>query len=151
MEEKLEEIKCLREKELEQFRAISEEWIQRESNYKAEIKRLELILAEESKDGVASVTLARHNTLVNRSESKRFEDKVKTVIHLASQGTYHSSTPCSTCRTASSHSNTDTLGHEGERKLNVQLVDRPDTAGCYHSTGNVKSTLEPSFSLLTDC
>jgi len=89
VEEKLKEIKCLREKELEQFRAISEEWIQREINYKAEIKRLELILAEESKDGVASVTLARHNTLVNRSESKRFEDKVKTVIHLA-QGTNHS-------------------------------------------------------------
>lgn len=77
LEQELAELKNLREKELEQFRGISEEWIQREDGYKAEIKRLEVVLAKESKDGLASVTLARQNTLIDRSGSKRFQAKLK--------------------------------------------------------------------------
>ncbi|KAL2021487.1 hypothetical protein VTK56DRAFT_7120 [Thermocarpiscus australiensis] len=76
-EEQLAELKYIRERELEQFRGISEEWVQHEEAYKAEIKRLELLLAKESKDGVASVALARHESLVDRSGSKRFQAKVK--------------------------------------------------------------------------
>ncbi|KAK0619323.1 hypothetical protein B0T14DRAFT_566197 [Immersiella caudata] len=76
-EEELEELKGLREKELEEFRGISEDWIKREKDYKAEIKRLELIMARESSEGVASVALARHGSLVNRSDSKRFQAQVK--------------------------------------------------------------------------
>ncbi|KAK0735596.1 hypothetical protein B0T21DRAFT_393602 [Apiosordaria backusii] len=75
--EELAELKNLREKEVEQFRGISEEWIQRENGYKAEIKRLELVLAKESKDGLASVALARHGSLVNRSGTKRFQARLK--------------------------------------------------------------------------
>lgn len=75
--EELSELKALREKELEQFRDLSEEWIQREKDYKAEIKRLELFLAKESKGGVASVALARHDSIVNRSEAKQFQARVK--------------------------------------------------------------------------
>nr|CAC18297.1 conserved hypothetical protein [Neurospora crassa] len=77
LEQELAELKNLREKELEQFRGISEEWIQREDGYKAEIKRLEVVLAKESKDGLASVTLARQDTLIDRSGSKRFQAKLK--------------------------------------------------------------------------
>ncbi|KAK4195790.1 hypothetical protein QBC40DRAFT_132874, partial [Triangularia verruculosa] len=76
-QEELADLKNLREKEVEQFRGISEEWIQRENGYKAEIKRLELVLAKESKDGLASVALARHGSLVNRSETKRFQARLK--------------------------------------------------------------------------
>ncbi|KAK0719969.1 hypothetical protein B0H67DRAFT_643267 [Lasiosphaeris hirsuta] len=78
-DEKMAELGNLREKELEQFRGISEEWIQREKDYKAEIKRLELLLVKESKDGVASVTLARHNSLVNRADTKRFQARLSRI------------------------------------------------------------------------
>ncbi|KAK3947979.1 hypothetical protein QBC32DRAFT_223021 [Pseudoneurospora amorphoporcata] len=79
LEQELAELKNLREKELEQFRGISEEWIQRENGYKAEIKRLEVVLAKESKDGLASVTLARQDTLIDRSGSKRFQARLKRI------------------------------------------------------------------------
>lgn len=88
LEEEVAELKSLREKELEQFRGISEEWIQRENDYRAEVKRLELIPAEESKDGVASVTLARRNTFVNRLGSKQFGDKLRGMSNSEDQGTY---------------------------------------------------------------
>ncbi|KAK0728237.1 hypothetical protein B0T26DRAFT_164672 [Lasiosphaeria miniovina] len=73
----LDELKDLRKKELEQFRSISEDWMRREGEYKAEIKRLELTLAKESKDGVLSVALARQESVVDRSESKRFQARLK--------------------------------------------------------------------------
>ncbi|KAK3994741.1 hypothetical protein QBC44DRAFT_379171 [Cladorrhinum sp. PSN332] len=73
----LDELKRAREMELEQFRGISEEWMEREEAYKAEIKRLELVLAKESKDGVASVALARHESLVDRSGTKRFKARLE--------------------------------------------------------------------------
>ncbi|KAM7223448.1 hypothetical protein V8F06_001325 [Rhypophila decipiens] len=76
-ESELADLKNLREKELEQFRGISEEWMQREDGYKAEIKRLELVLAKESKDGVASVAMARQTSLVDRSGTKRFRARLK--------------------------------------------------------------------------
>ncbi|KAK4228245.1 hypothetical protein QBC38DRAFT_362260 [Podospora fimiseda] len=73
----LDELKRARSMELEQFRAISEEWMDREGAYKAEIKRLELVLAKESIDGVASVALARHESLVDRSGTKRFKARLE--------------------------------------------------------------------------
>ncbi|KAK4177492.1 hypothetical protein QBC36DRAFT_142861, partial [Triangularia setosa] len=86
-QEELAELKNLREKEVEQFRGISEEWIQRENGYKAEIKRLELVLAKESKDGLASVTLARHGSLINRSGTKRFQARLKRMSSSQDAGT----------------------------------------------------------------
>lgn len=76
-DQELDKLKKLREMELEQFSGISKEWTQREESYKAEIKRLELVLAKESKDGVASVTLARQESLVDRSGTKRFQARLK--------------------------------------------------------------------------
>ncbi|KAL2191000.1 hypothetical protein L209DRAFT_793199 [Thermothelomyces heterothallicus CBS 203.75] len=66
VEEQLAEIKDLRERELDQFRGMTKEWMETSEAYKAEVKRLELALAKESKDGVASVALARHGSLVDR-------------------------------------------------------------------------------------
>ncbi|KAH6636850.1 hypothetical protein F5144DRAFT_601567 [Chaetomium tenue] len=86
-EEKLAEIKDLRERELEQFRGMTEEWIETGEAYKAEVKRLELALAKESKDGVASVALARHGSLVDRIGSKRFHAKLKRLHDLQHQDT----------------------------------------------------------------
>ncbi|KAK4169174.1 hypothetical protein QBC43DRAFT_170008, partial [Cladorrhinum sp. PSN259] len=82
----LDELKKAREMELEQFRAISEEWMEREEAYKAEIKRLELILAKESKNGVASVALARHESLVDRSGTKRFKARLDRVSNSHERG-----------------------------------------------------------------
>ncbi|KAK4137964.1 hypothetical protein BT67DRAFT_127062 [Trichocladium antarcticum] len=82
---KIVEAKDLREKELEQFASISDEWLQREENYKAEIKRLELFLAKESKDGMASVALARSESVVDRAGSKRFHAKAKRVSNSQNQ------------------------------------------------------------------
>ncbi len=67
----------MRDKELEQFRGVSEDWIKREQDYRAEIKRLELTLARESKDGMACVALTRHGSLVDRAASKRFRERLK--------------------------------------------------------------------------
>ncbi|KAK0635513.1 hypothetical protein B0T17DRAFT_464370, partial [Bombardia bombarda] len=75
--DELAELRNLRERELEQFRVMSEEWIRREEGYKAEVRRLEVVLARESRDGVASVALARHATLVDRREGKRFLERLK--------------------------------------------------------------------------
>ncbi|KAK3327660.1 hypothetical protein B0T19DRAFT_460861 [Cercophora scortea] len=77
MEQELSDLKTLRARELEQFREVSEDWMERETGYKAEIKRLEVVLAKESKDGVASVALARHGSLVDRSATKRFQARLK--------------------------------------------------------------------------
>ncbi|KAL2145513.1 hypothetical protein VTI28DRAFT_6905 [Corynascus sepedonium] len=76
-EEQLAELKDLRERELDQFRSMTEEWMETGEAYKAEVKRLELALAKESKDGVASVALARHGSLVDRVGSKRFHARLK--------------------------------------------------------------------------
>ncbi|KAH8882825.1 hypothetical protein GQ53DRAFT_602493, partial [Thozetella sp. PMI_491] len=75
--EELAEQRNLREKELEQFRAVGEDWVLMEKDYKAEIKRLELTLARESKDGMACVALARHGSLVDRSGSKKFKETIQ--------------------------------------------------------------------------
>jgi len=48
-----------------------------EREYKAQIKCLELRLAQESKDGVRAVILARHESIVSRSEVKRFMIRAK--------------------------------------------------------------------------
>jgi hypothetical protein len=64
---KLREATDGRERDLEQFKALCEEWINREKGYKDEIKRLEVILARESRGGLSTVTLARADSVVDRS------------------------------------------------------------------------------------
>lgn len=50
------------------FKTVADEWAKREAQYKAEVKRLEVILARTSRDGLETVTLARTNSVVDRRE-----------------------------------------------------------------------------------
>ena len=70
-------LQTLREKELEEFRAIAEEWTMREEAYRAEVRRLELIIAKTSQDGMETVALARSGSLVDRGARKGFQARLK--------------------------------------------------------------------------
>ncbi|KAI1414234.1 hypothetical protein F5Y13DRAFT_188332 [Hypoxylon sp. FL1857] len=64
---------------LHHFKSIADEWIEREDQYKAEIKRLEVLLSRTSRDGLEAVTLARTNSVVDRNgpQAKKFVSKLK--------------------------------------------------------------------------
>ncbi|KAK3899759.1 hypothetical protein C8A05DRAFT_36610, partial [Staphylotrichum tortipilum] len=79
-DERYAELKETRERELEQFRGMAEEWMDLSDKYKAEIKRLELALAKESTHGMATVALARHGSLVDRSGSKRLRARIEELV-----------------------------------------------------------------------
>ncbi|OTB14063.1 hypothetical protein K445DRAFT_24204 [Daldinia sp. EC12] len=67
------------EHHLEHFKSVADEWLEREGQYKAEIKRLEVLLSRTSSDGLEAVTLARTNSIVDRSgpEAKQFVSRLK--------------------------------------------------------------------------
>lgn len=50
------------------FKTITDEWVKREAQYKAEVKRLEVIIARTSRDGLETVALARTNSVMHRGE-----------------------------------------------------------------------------------
>lgn len=62
----LEEVKRMREAAFEDFTVLAEEFRNREGQYKSEIRRLELLLAQ--KNGLETVTLARTNSTLDRSQ-----------------------------------------------------------------------------------
>ncbi|KAK7967351.1 uncharacterized protein PG986_001628 [Apiospora aurea] len=62
----LEEVKRMREDAFEDFTVLAEEFRNREGQYKSEIRRLELLLAR--KNGLETVTLARTNSTLDRSQ-----------------------------------------------------------------------------------
>jgi hypothetical protein len=66
-------------RELKQFMGLSEEWLAREALYKAEIKRLEVVIAKTSRDGLETVALARVGSLVDRTgrNSRQFISRVQ--------------------------------------------------------------------------
>ncbi|ORY71543.1 uncharacterized protein BCR38DRAFT_330350, partial [Pseudomassariella vexata] len=51
---------------LEDFKTVADEWSRREAKFKAEIKRLELLIARTSRDGLETVALARAESVVDR-------------------------------------------------------------------------------------
>ncbi|KAI0450189.1 hypothetical protein F5B21DRAFT_444517 [Xylaria acuta] len=59
------------EQNLEQFRLAADGWLERESQYRAEVKRLEVLLSKSSRDGLEAVALARTNSVIDRSGTKR--------------------------------------------------------------------------------
>ncbi|TPX15130.1 uncharacterized protein E0L32_004688 [Thyridium curvatum] len=77
--ERRKEAKRERLRDLVQFGEMSKEWIEREHQYKAEIRRLEKLLAQHSDKGMETVALARANSVVNRSDTRRFTAKVHRV------------------------------------------------------------------------
>ncbi|KAK4113794.1 hypothetical protein N656DRAFT_599541 [Canariomyces notabilis] len=121
------ELKNIREKELEQFRSVSEEWVRREEGYKAEVKRLELVLAKESKDGVASVAMARQGSLVDRAGSKRFRARVERI----SKSVEH-----------------DVVGTDARRQLGAQPVDFEEATTSYKVSGSIPQILDSNRDVL---
>lgn len=75
---------------LEHFKAVANEWLQREQQYKTEIKRLEVLLSRTSRDGLEAVTLARTNSVFDRSAShtKHFISKLSRLGTVNAQGMY---------------------------------------------------------------
>ncbi|KAI1468951.1 uncharacterized protein F4812DRAFT_470697 [Daldinia caldariorum] len=67
------------EHHLEHFKSVADEWLEREGQYKAEIKRLEVLLSRTSSDGLEAVALARTNSVVDRNgpEAKQFVSRLK--------------------------------------------------------------------------
>lgn len=63
-----EEIRGAHSQSLEDFRIVADEWSRRETQYKAEIKRLEVLLARNSQQGLETVTLARADSVVERNQ-----------------------------------------------------------------------------------
>lgn len=62
----LAEIRLDRDHALEDVKKIAEEWSSREAQFKKEVKRLEVLLAKTSSDGLETVTLARTDSAVDR-------------------------------------------------------------------------------------
>ena len=61
------------------FHKVAAEWLHREAQYKAEVKRLEVLLSRASRQGLEAVTLARANSVVDRNGpgAKKFVSDVK--------------------------------------------------------------------------
>ncbi|KAI0598112.1 hypothetical protein F4775DRAFT_196936 [Biscogniauxia sp. FL1348] len=55
------------EQNLEEFKSLVDDWLTREIQYKAEIKRLEVLLSRTSREGLEAVALARTHSIVDRS------------------------------------------------------------------------------------
>lgn len=77
--DEVDEVKKLRIKELESYRLLTEDWLKRQREYDAEIKRLELLLAHHTEEGMAAVALARAGSVVDRGARARkgFVERVK--------------------------------------------------------------------------
>jgi hypothetical protein len=71
----------------EDFRTVADEWQRRETQYKTEVKRLEVLLARTSRDGLETVTLARTSSVVDRGgpDPKQFVSRLKELRSQANQ------------------------------------------------------------------
>lgn len=67
-EQSLAEEKETKERSMDEFARRSRDWEQREAAYKAEIRRMEVLLAKSAPDGVEAVLVARSGSIVDRSE-----------------------------------------------------------------------------------
>ncbi|KAK1851764.1 hypothetical protein CCHR01_05651 [Colletotrichum chrysophilum] len=78
-EKALAEEKETKERSLEEFAKVSSEWEKKETDFRAEIKRMELVLADIAPDGVGAVALARSGSIVDRSSrsSRLFKARVE--------------------------------------------------------------------------
>lgn len=70
------ELKVTRQEEVVEFSKVTEEWAEREKNFKAEINRLEHIISD-TQQGAESVMLARAESVVNRNDSRAFRAKLE--------------------------------------------------------------------------
>ncbi|OHW96706.1 hypothetical protein CSPAE12_04741 [Colletotrichum incanum] len=68
-----------KQRSLEEFAKMSDEWQEKETAFRAEIKRMELVLAKVAPEGVGAVVLARSESVVDRStrSSRIFKAKIE--------------------------------------------------------------------------
>lgn len=74
LQSQVDNLRSTREKEIQEFAAMADEWKTHEIAYKAEVKRLEQIIA--ASDGMHSVVAARAGSVYSRSDSKAFQAKL---------------------------------------------------------------------------
>lgn len=81
------DVQELRERDADSFGRMSSEWMARERDFLAEIKRLELQLAD-TQNGMEAVMLARSGSLVDRGAMgrKKFEERMKERVQRMSTG-----------------------------------------------------------------
>ncbi|EFQ26161.1 hypothetical protein CGRA01v4_14643 [Colletotrichum graminicola] len=67
-----------KQRSLEEFTKMSDEWQEKEADFRSEIKRMELVLAKIAPEGVGAVVMARSQSIVDRSakSSKIFKAKI---------------------------------------------------------------------------
>ena len=68
-------LKETRQKELKEFSDMTQEWEQREDDFRAEINRLEHIISD-TQHGAESVLLARAESVINRNDGRAFRAKL---------------------------------------------------------------------------
>ncbi|KAK7434008.1 hypothetical protein Landi51_13715 [Colletotrichum acutatum] len=92
-EQELAEEKETKLKSLEEFTKMSEEWESKESDFRAEIKRMELVLVDAAPEGVGAVVLARSGSLVDRSagSSRLFKARVEKAKESPQKGDFGTS------------------------------------------------------------
>ncbi|GKT48832.1 uncharacterized protein ColSpa_09013 [Colletotrichum spaethianum] len=79
-----------KQRSLEEFTKMSDEWQEKEAAFRAEIKRMELVLAKNAPDGVGAVVLARSESVVDRSarSSRVFKARIEKVRGSPGKGQY---------------------------------------------------------------
>ena len=95
-------LKHARENDRKEFKAASDDWKQRELDFKAEIKRLELVIMETNPGkGLEKVLLNRRRSVVNRNDTKRFSARLDKLSSGETEGMMTlssiSSQRCNTC------------------------------------------------------
>ncbi|KAK6208768.1 hypothetical protein QIS74_12286 [Colletotrichum tabaci] len=67
------------QRSINEFTKMSDEWQEKEAAFRAEIKRMELVLAKVAPEGVGAVVLARSQSVVDRSatSSRMFKAKIE--------------------------------------------------------------------------
>ncbi|KAL7907991.1 hypothetical protein GGI35DRAFT_486918 [Trichoderma velutinum] len=84
------QLEATRQEDKEQSKALVSDWAAQEARYKAEIKRLELIIQKFSRKGVEAVALARSGSLIRRGghmvETNGFEMADSGESHLDEHG-----------------------------------------------------------------
>ncbi|KAI1073675.1 hypothetical protein F5B20DRAFT_496550 [Whalleya microplaca] len=137
------------EKHVEHFKSVADEWLEREGQYKAEIKRLEVLLSKTSHSGLEAVTLARTNSIVDRTEAKRFVAKLK---HLSTTSTKGLSILPTQCLGTRPNTNVrkdahDRIPHESNQR-EYDLVDTID--GAPREKGQPKRKIVPPLPKILD-
>ncbi|KAK1978130.1 hypothetical protein LZ30DRAFT_801091 [Colletotrichum cereale] len=68
-----------KQRSLEEFTKMSDEWQEKEAAFRSEIKRMELVLAKVAPEGVGAVVMARSQSVVDRStkSSKIFQSRIE--------------------------------------------------------------------------